>query len=231
MTRASTAPRATVVTDAAAALLSAASGGAAPAARLTPLADGDDDDNANGGGTLSAARPRMAGATSCDSRCSSVAVALLAAALLWVLSHALSGRHRPAWPRHGGGGVGGAGGGARGFVVPRPRAFGNGTVFDFVLTADVRSGDGDDGGAAVYFVGPSKMRWHWDSFYCSFRVRHGIRSLHPGPASCTAPAACTEPNPSAEPHRPGFMQRPNAPALLGADDASGSGAAVAPEHG
>ena len=116
----------------------------------------------------------MAGAACGDSRCSTLTVAALTAALLWVLAQALSGRHHhPAWPRRSdiisGSGTGGAA--LRGYVVPRPRAFGNGTVFDFVLTANVRGGGDDGDGAAVYFVGPSRLRWHWTGFHCRFQVR------------------------------------------------------------
>jgi len=122
-------------------------------------------------------RRRMAGVAIGDSGCSNVIIAVLAAALVWVLSRTLRGGHHLAWQRRNGG-SGRVGGAVRGYVVPRPRAFGNGTVFDFVLTADVRSG-GEDDHAAVYFVGPSRLRWHWTSFHCSFRVTLRARSSPP----------------------------------------------------
>ena len=119
-----------------------------------------------------------------DSRCGNVTIAVLAAAVLWILAQALDSRHHPALLlRHIGGSGGDTRGAVRGYVVPRPRAFGDGTVFDFVLTADVRSG-GDDN-AAVHFVGPSGLRWHWTSFHCSFQVisdrplRHALSAKVP----------------------------------------------------
>jgi len=123
----------------------------------------------------------MAGVAIGDSTRSNLIIAVLAAAhvllLLCVLAQTLDVRLYMAWPRHMGGGLGGAGGAVRGYVVPRPRAFGNGTVFDFVLTADVRNGTDADG-AAVYFVGPSALRWHSPSFFCSFQVTFRLDRAH-----------------------------------------------------